>query len=107
LVLATGSSGLPVAFGTEAMGSTADRNESGATAEIASLLETVLPPALVDLVLSPILILEILIRTVIDGGATVLGPLSLLAVCAYLIFRYDRSLKRDPFVDGVDPGVTV
>jgi hypothetical protein len=104
LVLATEASGRPVAFGPEAIGS-ADRNQSGATAGIASLLETVLPPALVDLVLSPMLILEILIRTVIDGGAAVLGPLSLLAICAYVIFRYDRSLKRDRFVDGVDPGV--
>lgn len=105
LVLATEGSGRPVAFGPETIGSAADRNESGATAAIASLLETVLPPALVDLVLSPMLILEILIRTVIDGGAAVLGPLSLLAVCAYVIFRYDRSLKRDRLVDGPDTGV--
>jgi hypothetical protein len=53
------------------------------------------------------LILEILVRTVIDGGAAVLVPLSLLAVCAYVIFRYDRSLKRDRFLDGADVGVRV
>jgi hypothetical protein len=104
MVLATEASGRPVPFGPEAIGS-ADHEQAGPTAGIASLLETVLPPALVDLVLSPMLILEILVRTVIDGGAAVLVPLSLLAVCAYVIFRYDRSLKRDRFLDGADAGV--
>jgi hypothetical protein len=68
---------------------------------MARLLDTVLPPAVVDLVLSPLLILEILIRTVLDGGATMIGPLLILAACAYAIFKYERSAKRHAVADSV------
>jgi hypothetical protein len=68
---------------------------------MARLLDTVLPPAVVDLVLSPLLILEILIRTVLDGGATMIGPLLILAACAYAIFKYERSAKRRAVADSV------
>ena len=91
----------PVAFGFEPDGETSEARGSGATDRMARLLDTVLPPAVVDLVLSPLLILEILIRTVLDGGATMIGPLLILAACAYAIFKYERSAKRRAVADPV------
>ena len=91
----------PVALGFEPSGETSEARGSGATDRMARLLDTVLPPAVVDLVLSPLLILEILIRTVLDGGATMIGPLLILAACAYAIFKYERSAKRHAVADSV------
>jgi hypothetical protein len=67
---------------------------AGATAAVSAMLETVLPPAMVDLVLSPLLILEILLRTTLDGGQSIFAPLALLAVCAAMISLTDRFSKR-------------
>lgn len=89
----------PVAFGFEPDRATSETRGSGATDRMARLLETVLPPAVVDLVLSPLLILEILIRTVLDGGAAMIGPLLILVACAYAIFKYERSTKRHAVAD--------
>jgi hypothetical protein len=91
----------PVAFGFEPNGETSQARGSGATDRMARLLDTVLPPAVVDLVLSPLLILEILVRTVLDGGAAMIGPLLILAACAYAIFKYERSAKRHAVADSV------
>jgi hypothetical protein len=91
----------PVAFGFEPDGETSEARGSGATDRMARLLDTVLPPAVVDLVLSPLLILEILIRTVLDGGAAMIGPLLILAGCAYAFFKYERSAKRRAVADSV------
>jgi hypothetical protein len=91
----------PVALGFEPSGETSEARGSGATDRMARLLDTVLPPAVVDLVLSPLLILEILIRTVLDGGAAMIGPLLVLAACAYAIFKYERSAKRRAVADSV------
>jgi len=102
--LASQTSGRAVTFGVADSG-ILDARGPGATGGIASLLDTILPPGLVDLVLSPLLILEILIRTIVDGGAAILGPITLLALSAYGIFKYDRNTKRDPFAAGADPGL--
>lgn len=91
----------PVAFGFEPDGETSEARGSGATDRMARLLDTVLPPAVVDLVLSPLLILEVLIRTVLDGGAAMIGPFLILAACAYAIFKYERSIKRRAVADSV------
>jgi hypothetical protein len=91
----------PVAFGFGPEGETSEARGSGATDRMARLLDTVLPPAVVDLVLSPLLILEILIRTVLDGGTAMIGPLLILAACAYAIFKYERSVKRHAVADSV------
>ncbi len=88
-----------LAFGFEPDGEMSEARGSGATDRMARLLETVLPPAVVDLVLSPLLILEILIRTVLDGGAAMIGPLLILAACAYAIFKYERSARRHPVAE--------
>lgn len=66
---------------------------AGATERMAAVLDTVLPPAVVDLVLSPLLVLEILARTTWEGGLTIVGPLSLLAICALAILFQDRRSK--------------
>jgi hypothetical protein len=104
IFLASQTSGRAVTFG-EADSSIVDARGPGATGRIASLLDTILPPGLVDLVLSPLLILEILIRTIVDGWAAILVPITLLALSAYGIFMYDRHTKRDPFAAGADPGL--
>jgi hypothetical protein len=64
------------------------------TTKTSAMLETVLPPAIVDLVLSPLLILEILLRTSLAGGQSVFVPLALLALCALLISLADRFSRR-------------
>jgi hypothetical protein len=64
------------------------------TAVFSAMLETVLPPAVVDLVLSPLLILEILFRTTLDGGQRIFAPLALLALCAATISLTDRFSRR-------------
>jgi hypothetical protein len=64
------------------------------TAVFSAMLETVLPPAVVDLVLSPLLILEILLRTTLDGGQRIFAPLALLALCAATISLTDRFWRR-------------
>ena len=89
----------PVAFGFEPESEASEARGSGATDRMARLLDTVLPPAVVDLVLSPLLILEILVRTVLDGGATMIGPILILAACAYAIFKNERSAKRRAVAD--------
>ena len=58
------------------------------------MLQTVLPPAIVDLVLSPLLILEILLRTSLADGQKILIPILLLALSAVLISVTDRRSKR-------------
>lgn len=73
----------------------------GPTATMASMLDTVLPPAVVHLVLSPILIIEILVRTLIDGGSQLIGPLTLFAVLAMALFVYDRFAKRNLIIDQI------
>jgi hypothetical protein len=64
------------------------------TEQMSTMLETVLPPAAVDLVLSPLLVLEILLRASLGGGEGIFLPLGLLAVCAVLISLTDRFSRR-------------
>ncbi|HEY4606653.1 MAG TPA: hypothetical protein VIH55_03310, partial [Acidimicrobiia bacterium] len=85
----------------ETITSLLESEDMGATVRMAAMLETVLPPAVVDLVLSPLLILEILLRTIVDGGLTFIGPLTLLGVCALAIFIYDRSSRGRMSLDRV------
>jgi uncharacterized membrane protein len=61
---------------------------------MSAVLDTVLPPAVVDLVLSPLLVLEILVRTTLQDGQRVLAPLILLAIAAIVIAVADRFAKR-------------
>lgn len=96
--------GAPVAFGFGSDSDAVESRGSGPTDTMAHLLETVLPPALVDLVLSPLLILEILIRIILDGGARMIAPIALLLASAYGIFKYERSTRRRA-ADGADPGL--
>lgn len=84
----------PFTVSQEAISSLMSAQETGATATMAKMLDTVLPPAVVDLVLSPLLILEILVRTLLDGGSRLLGPLTMFAVSAMVLFAYDRFSKR-------------
>ncbi len=68
-----------------------DEVEDGAiTSQVSAMLETVLPPAIVDVVLSPLLVFEILSKTIMADGQKVLVPLSLLALCATVIGFGDR-----------------
>ncbi len=85
--------GQPPALEQGAVGSEVGSKAAGATERVAALIETVLPPAVVDLVLSPLLVLEILVRTIWEGGLTIVGPLSLLAICALAILLQDRRSK--------------
>ena len=61
----------------------------------------VLSPAVVDLVFSPLLILEILLRTLLDGGSSLIGPLTMFALAAMALFAYDRFAKRHLSLDPV------
>ncbi len=98
-VLATLTPGQPAMLGPEAVSDFDDSEVASATDRMGVLLDAVLPPAIVDLVLSPLLVLEILIGTIVDGGLRVIGPLLLLGVFALGIFRYDRSTRRVRFPD--------
>ena len=91
----------PFTVSQEAISSLMTAQETGATATMAKMLNTVLPPAVVDLVLSPLLILEILVRTLIDGGSRLVGPLTLFAVSAMALFVYDRFSKRNLIGDQI------
>ena len=84
----------PFTVSQEAISSLMAAQETGATATMARMLDTVLPPAVVDLVLSPLLILEILVRTLLDGGSRLVGPLTMFAISAMALFVYDRFSKR-------------
>lgn len=95
--LTTLTPGQPATSGPETAADFGDPGVASATDRMGALLDAVLPPAIVDLVLSPLLILEILIRTIVDGGMRVMGPLLLLGVSAFGIFLYDRSTRRGPF----------
>ena len=85
--------GQPLALGQSAGQSIIGSKAAGATERVAAVLDTVLPPAVVDLVLSPLLVLEILARTTWEGGLAIVGPLSLLAICAMAILVHDRRSK--------------
>ncbi len=100
----------PFTVSPEAITTLLAAEDTGATATMAEMLKTVLSPAVVDLVLSPLLVLEILFRTLVDGGLRLVGPLTLLVVSALAIFGYDRLSKRNLFpsrrlvgVDGLEP----
>jgi hypothetical protein len=95
--LTTLTPGQPAASGPENAADFGDSDVASATDRMGALLDAVLPPAIVDLVLSPLLILEILIGTIVDGGIRVIGPLLLLGMFALGIFLYDRSTRRGPF----------
>lgn len=98
------SSGLMVIAQTPAQAefvettSTQAQEEAGVTTQISGMLQTVLPPAIVDLVLSPLLILEILLRTSLADGQKILIPILLLALSAVLISVTDRRSKKAPRV---------
>jgi hypothetical protein len=100
LVLATETPAESSLFTPQSVQLMTSGSGSTATQRVAAALDTLLPPAVVDLVLSPLLILEILGRTILDGGARVLGPLSLLGVSALAMFMYDRRSRRTTVVDG-------
>ena len=85
----------PFTVSSEAIGSLLAAQDTGATATLAAMLDTVLSPAVVDLVLSPLLILEILLRTLLDGGSSLIGPLTMFAIAAMALFAYDRFAKRN------------
>ena len=87
--------GQPLALGQAAVQSIIGSKAAGATERMAAVLNTVLPPAVVDLVLSPLLILEILARTTWEGGLAIVGPLSLLGICAMAILVHDRRSKGE------------
>jgi hypothetical protein len=84
----------PFTVSSEAIGSLLAAQDTSATAAMAAMLDTVLSPAVVDLVLSPLLILEILLRTLLDGGSSLIGPLTMFALAAMALFAYDRFAKR-------------
>jgi hypothetical protein len=94
LVLATETPQETAFFTPQSVELMEDASRSTATQRMAAALDTVLPPEMVDLVLSPLLILEILARTILDGGARVIGPISLLALSGLLMFAYDRRSRR-------------
>ena len=85
--------GQPPALGDAAVQGITGSKAAGATERMAAVLDTVLPPAVVGLVLSPLLVLEILARTTWEGGLAIVGPLSLLAICAMAILVHDRRSK--------------
>jgi hypothetical protein len=85
----------PFTVSPEAITSLLAAQDTGATATIAAMLNTVLSPAVVDLVLSPLLVLEILLRTLVDGGMRFIGPLTLFAISAMALFAYDRRSRRN------------
>jgi hypothetical protein len=89
----------PFTVSEDAISSLMSAQETGATTTMAKMLDTVLPPAVVDLVLSPLLILEILVRTLIEGGSRLVGPLTMFAVSAMALFVYDRFSKRTQIGD--------
>jgi hypothetical protein len=84
----------PFTVSSEAISSLLAAQDTSATAAMAAMLDTVLSPAVVDLVLSPLLILEILLRTLVDGGSSLIGPLTMFALAAMALFAYDRFAKR-------------
>jgi hypothetical protein len=94
LILATETPEETAFFTPESVELVMDQSDSTATQRMAAALDTVLPPEVVDLVLSPLLILEILARTILDGGARVIGPLALLGLSGLLMFAYDRRSRR-------------
>jgi len=85
----------PFTVSSEAISSLLAAQDTSATASMAAMLDTVLSPAVVDLVLSPLLILEILLRTLVDGGSSLIGPLTMFALAAMALFAYDRFAKRN------------
>lgn len=94
--MATQTPDTPLILASEA---TVEATGAGAANRMATLLETVLPPDVVDLLLSPVLIVEILARTILDGGMHVIQPLILLAVFGVGMFLYDRSKRPEPVFD--------
>jgi hypothetical protein len=87
----------PTQVSSAAAGASIDPPKAGpaaATNTMSAVLDTVLPPAVVDLVLSPLLVLEILIRTTLDDGRRVLAPLILLAASAIMVALADRAIRR-------------
>jgi hypothetical protein len=68
--------------------------EAVITTQVSTVLETVLPPAVVNAVLSPLLVVEILTKTIMADGQKVLLPVALLALCALLIALGDRIESR-------------
>lgn len=103
LELAALTPGQPFTVSQEAISSLLANADTGATARMAAMLDTVLPPAVVDLVLSPLLVIEILIRTLIDGGSKLAGPLALFAISAMALFVYDRFSKRNVDFESIPP----
>jgi hypothetical protein len=93
------------AYDTSLLSESLEPTETQVTEQMSAMLETVLPPAAVDLVLSPLLVFEILLRTSLAGGEGIFLPLGLLAFCAVLISLTDRFSKKSqrasrPTIDG-------
>ncbi len=68
---------------------------------MAAMLETVLSPAIADLVLSPLLVLEIVGRILADDWLRLLAPLAMLMLAGVAIFRYDRKTRRSLLLDKI------
>ncbi len=82
--------GVAVAQGMSPASGAFGNEEAALSSQVSTVLETVLPPAIVEVVLSPLLVLEILAKIIMADGQKILIPLSLLAVCALVIAFGDR-----------------
>ena len=70
---------------------------------LASMLDVALPPVVVAVVLSPLIVLEVVARTVLRSGLALLPPIVLLGG-ALLFFRWrDRRRETGPALVDDDP----
>lgn len=91
----------PFTVSPEAIDRLIRTEDNGTTAKMAAMLETVLSPAIADLVLSPLLVLEIVGRILADDWLRLLAPLAMLMLAGVAIFRYDRKTRRSLLLDKI------
>lgn len=82
-----------VTGGSEA-GSGDASSSTASRSGIAVALETVLPPDLIDWAVSPFLILMVILRTTLSGGASILFPAAALAIAAAVLVVLEARSRR-------------
>jgi len=90
-------------FGVDAGVSKAPAPMADLSGWLASMLDVVLPPVVVAVVLSPLIILEVVTQTVLHSGLAILPPIVLLGAALLFLRWWDRRRETGPAVSGESP----
>jgi len=92
-------------FGTTAAEPEPPSPVADLTGWVASMLDVVLPPMVVSVVLSPLIIIEVIGRAMLRSGAAILLPILLLGLSLLFLRWRDRNRQAGQALAEAGPGI--